>query len=1426
MVDMKKIFLIIGLFLICAGVGFGSAMGEEHSFKIVDSQGIANTDVLNYTYVFKPEGYAFDMEFEMTNQGGYLLLRKNGQYYDLNSEEIFVLLGERKIAAEALFSTYAAENQNFNIELFDMDDNLENVKGNATDINLSNIDLELFNLTDERLKFLIETLQDWEHQELLFFVENGNNDKCIYLSFNVKHGFFAQELEFLNALENGNNETYETKALALMYLAMGDMQNQFITTIEKYQQLFNSNINLNYIQNAVLTEDFSLGNLRAYLQLGFVNYFNYTLNKKTTVLNSNDHFKMKFYDREKRSPYALAYSLFSFDLNKPILSSLNYTQTNWNFSIAANNDIQTNTTKITETQAELIVQNAMYYYNWAYEYTLTPFYDVDNGIYEKLQNIVFNDSFEPSSKNNKSTEMKEPIKSWMSQRYKPYEFEFAKYNFLAFPGNSSSVAEVGQLFLFGSNTVFEQYLRITKFDVFSNELLRTPFRDGNNQSVFGNPVPYVKGGIDSPRTFNRKMYDQWLTNDEIYWANDLNYTTKAISDILRQQNTITSINFINYDVYSSYKINKVEPNHKPFRPGMPNIKNPFNTGNFAGVDSIGFLLGTASMSGLEVFDKNAVDKSNILTTHFSFLNGYPEYDINNYNDMRIDIYDLENQSILVPDLSLMRKGDFLIDTSNQEDPHIGIILKSNSADFSLNETYVLSIGKAHRIMTLGKWLNTETVYNSFSTNPRTYQIRRLIQYSSNSDNNAIPVWDLIQFPKNYVMDIKKIEGTHVMSHWIPNTKIDDPNSGEITDVIYEPLIFDKIEIYNKIGRKILPLKMGSKIAVMPPKDMYWDDEPDDIVSPATNNIFKNKGSGIELVALRKDNQGNDVMVTVAQFVINSDADSPLSAYEISNVDTDLVDGNGNMIEGYSLITEGITLKLKDQNDNAFIQFGVRINDESYRPGDDFLLRFKVVETETDITATDGDFIAVYDKKMLWRANLYIDEKVDVDDGAVENNTIDWNNVESNKWIVGNEWNYNFVFDTLHNYFHNKQNEFRTDRDSTGVNRLHEYIESADVTIPLLTIGNGEQSLITFNGFTWSWNHANGWNFYGRVAYDWDGDDGPFEFNYKMENQKVLLNQFYRNNNLAPFIRERISWPDTFTNINDLWGRTYSENDWYSNLNMPFSSLDQIRLDFANNEISTWSYYDKYVAPGTNHSNYIHGTNYDINILFKTITANTELDSVYVSKNFSFLSIDLTDNNIDDPKRYYPYLPGLTNNITKQWPNAGEGSTDWITAGYTAGTDCIGFATRAASYMGNIYLWDERWQSRMWSESRKASPAYPYNNSLSWTISSHNHDDNEDLNGDDKPDVFAHLNKIVPGDIIYYTSNINGTSGAGHIMIVSYVTYDNNGRETTLTGITRIESSDGGPNNGVYWGYAVNTKNLQEKEGKDKNWFVVRLRPNP
>jgi hypothetical protein len=78
-------------------------------------------------------------------------------------------------------------------------------------------------------------------------------------------------------------------------------------------------------------------------------------------------------------------------------------------------------------------------------------------------------------------------------------------------------------------------------------------------------------------------------------------------------------------------------------------------------------------------------------------------------------------------------------------------------------------------------------------------------------------------------------------------------------------------------------------------------------------------------------------------------------------------------------------------------------------GDDLLLIFKVksknsrgeILSENDFKVRDSDYIAVYDKKLLWRANLYID-KHEEDLGDTDWNTAHpWTGKEG---YGANEWN--------------------------------------------------------------------------------------------------------------------------------------------------------------------------------------------------------------------------------------------------------------------------------------------------------------------------------------------------------------------------------------------------------------------------------------
>ena len=155
-------------------------------------------------------------------------------------------------------------------------------------------------------------------------------------------------------------------------------------------------------------------------------------------------------------------------------------------------------------------------------------------------------------------------------------------------------------------------------------------------------------------------------------------------------------------------------------------------------------------------------------------------------------------------------------------------------------------------------------------------------------------------------------------------------------------------------------------------------------------------------------------------------------------------------------------------------------------GDDLLLIFKVksknssgeVLSENDFKVKDSDYIAVYDKKLLWRANLYIDKP----DKDLEN--ADWNNVHPWTGEEGygtNEWN-------------------KTYDGSQTKDKLSE-----------LDAGDGGQvvSYSRFEGYTLLRSKVGDLAETDSVSYDYnygaiDAWDSPFDFVWKMVKQKEAL----------------------------------------------------------------------------------------------------------------------------------------------------------------------------------------------------------------------------------------------------------------------------------------------------------------------------------
>ena len=173
---------------------------------------------------------------------------------------------------------------------------------------------------------------------------------------------------------------------------------------------------------------------------------------------------------------------------------------------------------------------------------------------------------------------------------------------------------------------------------------------------------------------------------------------------------------------------------------------------------------------------------------------------------------------------------------------------------------------------------------------------------------------------------------------------------------------------NSAGDQVNLSQEENKVVILPPRDRYGE-------LALAGNISDNKGEGIELLALV-----GDVPVKLAGFSLKSEG-----GYR---VDTGAVT-EGLFIEGGKLVYRyraGGAVKTSSV-------FALRVKSGTICPGDDFLLRFGLAENESIVgTAAAADYCAVYDKKLLWRANLYIDEG-----GG------DWNNVNAWNDSVNNEW---------------------------------------------------------------------------------------------------------------------------------------------------------------------------------------------------------------------------------------------------------------------------------------------------------------------------------------------------------------------------------------------------------------------------------------
>jgi hypothetical protein len=369
---------------------------------------------------------------------------------------------------------------------------------------------------------------------------------------------------------------------------------------------------------------------------------------------------------------------------------------------------------------------------------------------------------------------------------------------------------------------------------------------------------------------------------------------------------------------------------------------------------------------------------------------------------------------------------------------------------------------------------------------------------------------------------------------------------------------------------------------------------------------------------------------------------------------------------------------------------------------------------------------VYDKKLLWRANLYLDEG---DDDW--NITHPWNNAD-------NEWNKVYTF---------QQNGYN----------FNGFLAPA-------ANQSGRQVLTPYS-FTWMRDN----NYSGTVAYEFNGQDNPFEFNFKMDNQQRILKCYYEVNGKFKGTQGPIELiQGTWAIPNPL------PNPPWTDYTAPGKLISDNPLVFN---------------PLRDHSSYMHPYEYPHGY------GNQDPDARKINT-----SDPLTANN------YRPYVPALSMSYYPQ--NGGILVNDGHFAGWSAGTDCVAFVEKSAGYSGSPYTWfniaGRRLGTCLWGDSRGATQ-YPHIDGACWTIS-HN------------IDIPENLDKVVPGDILYY--------GTNHIALVRSIEYEANSRTTLTTKIYLIESVYGNNFNNIantLFGQVVNYRNVDSYAAKD--WVIARLKIN-
>lgn len=816
-----------------------------------------------------------------------------------------------------------------------------------------------------------------------------------------------------------------------------------------------------------------------------------------------------------------------------------------------------------------------------------------------------------------------------------------------------------------------------------------------------------------------------------------------------------------------------------------------------GCDDIGFLNGILYNSNTETFVPLQSLKE-IYKDYFTSISKGKTFDS---KGKLLTLRDLNKISLVVSDLTEARIGDIIVfdDLITKKDgtkvagksdkKKIAVIVEDINCNKEFGTNQKQSLGNITVV-----WMNEDKgaertqlseiwkAGDDFEV-PAYTEIRRVLKKGKNSSqNNNWNIYDnnLSDASIEICWMREENQKSGEQYRWIPNTG--------------EYLYLEKLRVsaFNQVGAPIHGKNW--KVKLTGAKDRNWKTDNEE------GNIYNNSDCtfkiqiGQKTGTLKKNNDDKSHYDIIWDNVKNDN--------EISFI----IDGQDNLLYYYNYsMPYGVKLPVE-----------IKIRPESSeaaRPGDDLLLEFTlsgINATKTlTLTSPEKNYIAVYDKKMLWRANLYLDKPENSLSGMDWNDAHPWNAPNSetynnNVWFGKNEWNL-------------------PDDGYDG-------------------IAGGQ--IIKLPGTKWYYGNSlsqgtdNKRNFninaqytvLNAVAYDYQGWDSPNSYKNKLDIQKNLIKWYSETG--ERFGTRVDKWPESCDSFDVKQYIKYLGEELVGSE----TDLEKLKELYNKNKSNQWDG----ELNTKDYNKYVFSSNYG------------KLESPYNTHGLSPQFINGTVLKAKDSEA--AYIPGLSNSIMYKNSTYPGGEI----SGYTAGTDCNGLIQSAISYVSNSYvaLGTNIVKPVFWQESNNnTSTMYRLVNGYTdgdkyktfseedtltayKIMSSSDKNALKDIKGnkvlDSKNNEVKKYQKfkyLIPGDIIvYYTDN----GSPSHVMMVSSIIdgktlYDNSEVELFWDDGSSVKILESVYNSGnsnlsvpaLFW--CGKSRNLDDLNKLSKKWEIWRLR---